>query len=156
SLEMVIGLIGVLKAGGAYLPLDPSYPRERLRFAVEDAGAAVLVTRSTLLERLPAHGRVICLDDEAAAIAGQPTIAPTVALDSNHPAYVIYTSGSTGAPKGVLVDHANLANKVLTLGADFGAGPGYRIAVVSSSAFDPSIEQVTLPLVHGAAIVIIG
>src|SRR5262249_5577356 len=97
----------------------------------------------------------LCLDADWPAIAGKPTTAPVIQLELQHPAYVIYTSGSTGTPKGVLVDHASLANKALTLGKDFAAAPGFRIALLSSSAFDPSIEQATLPLVHGASIVVI-
>jgi amino acid adenylation domain-containing protein len=156
SLEMLIGLIGILKAGGAYLPLDPSYPPERLRFMLEDARAPVLVARSSLLARLPEHdARVVCLDADWATIARQPATAPASGLQPQSSAYVIYTSGSTGTPKGTVVDHASLSNKVLTLGKDFGAGPGFRIALLSSSAFDPSIEQATLPLVHGASIIVI-
>ena len=156
SLEMLIALVGILKAGGAYLPLDPSYPPERLAFMQQDARATVLVSRAALLARLPAHdARIVCLDADWAAIARQPATAPASGLQPQNTAYVIYTSGSTGAPKGVAVDHASLSNKVLALGKDFGAGPGFRIALVSSSAFDPSIEQATLPLVHGASIVVI-
>ena len=180
SLEMVIGLIGILKAGGAYLPLDPSYPAERLSFMLEDAGCAVLVTQQALLDRLPglsgqagASGtaggaagtstgtaagtapRLIRLDADWGAIALEPSSAPDVAIAPEQAAYVIYTSGSTGTPKGVIVEHANLANKILTLGEKFGVGPGCRMALLASSAFDPSIQQATLPLVHGATIVVI-
>ncbi len=156
SLQMLVALVGILKAGGAYLPLDPGYPRERLAFMLADAGAPVLLTQATLRARLPAHvARLVCLDAEADAIARHPATAPATALRPQHPAYVIYTSGSTGTPKGVIVDHASLANKVLTLGADFGAGPGFRVALLSSPAFDPSIEQMALPLAHGASIVVI-
>jgi len=156
SLEMLIALLGILKAGGAYLPLDPDYPAERLAFMLEDAAAPVLVTHSTPLTQLPSRrARIVRIDADWAAIARQPTTAPDVTLHPHNTAYVIYTSGSTGTPKGVTVDHASLANKVLTLGKDFGAEPGFRIALLSSSAFDPSIEQATLPLVHGASIVVI-
>src|SRR5205085_9827310 len=81
--------------------------------------------------------------------------APASGLTPHNPAYVIYTSGSTGTPKGVVVDHASLANKVLTLGAEFGAGPRFRVALVSSAAFDPSIEQITLPLAHGGTTIVV-
>jgi pristinamycin I synthase 3 and 4 len=156
SLEMLVGLLGILKAGGAYLPLDPGYPRERLAFMLSDAGAPVLVTQSHLRAALPAHdAHVVDLDADAATIARLPTTAPVINLAPQHPAYVIYTSGSTGTPKGVVVDHASLANKVLTLGADFKAGPGFRMALLSSPAFDPSIEQMALPLAHGASVVVV-
>jgi non-ribosomal peptide synthetase component F len=117
-----------------------------------------VVTQSALLDRLPddaARRQIVRLDADAAAIASQPGTAPPLELDPRHPAYVIYTSGSTGTPKGVVVEHASLANKVITLGQEFGAAPGFRIALLSSCAFDPSIEQATLPLVHGASIVVI-
>ena len=156
SAAMVVGLLGILKAGGAYLPLDPSYPAERLGFMLADAGAPVLVATDALAATLPTHSaQIVRLDADAAAIARHPASAPPLALDPHHPAYVIYTSGSTGKPKGVVVSHGSLANKVVTLGADFGAGPALRVTLLSSSAFDPSIEQAALPLAHGGAVVVI-
>ena len=166
SLEMLIGLLGILKAGGAYLPLDPDYPRERLAFMLADAAAPVLVTRAALRAQLPSHdariggarsdeAHIVCLDADWPAIARQPTTPPRSGLTPQNAAYVIYTSGSSGTPKGVIVDHASLTNKILTLGPEFGAGPGFRIALLSSPAFDPSIEQMALPLAHGASIVVI-
>src|SRR5262245_34546136 len=153
---MRIGLLGILKTGGVYLPLDAGYPHERLAFMLSDACARVLVTQAHLRAQLPAHGaHVVHLDADTAAISQHPTTAPAGSLAPRHPAYVIYTSGSTGTPKGVIVDHVSLANKVLTLGADLQAGPGFRVALLSSPAFDPSIEQMALPLAHGASIVVV-
>ena len=115
SLEMVIGLLGILKAGAAYLPLDPSYPAERLSFMLSDAGCAVLVTQQALLDRLAGAGwrsrhgalaaapRLIRLDADWGAIALEPAHAPGIAIAPEQAAYVIYTSGSTGTPKGVVV-----------------------------------------------------
>src|SRR5262249_54022830 len=126
SLEMLIGLIGILKAGGAYLPLDPDYPPERLAFMLADARAPVLAAQSTPLTQLTGRrARIVRLDADWAAIARQPTTAPDIALDPHNTAYVIYTSGSTGTPKAVAVDHASLANKIVTLGNEFGAEPGF-------------------------------
>ncbi len=95
SLEMLIGLLGILKAGGVYLPLDPNYPRERLEFLLADAGVAVLVTQQALLDRLPSFTCIVRLDADWPAIARRPDTAPPLELDPDHPAYVIYTSGST-------------------------------------------------------------
>src|SRR6185503_4076308 len=110
SPEMVIGLLGILKAGAAYLPLDPNYPRERLAFMLADAGAAVLVTQGPLTGRLSAQAlsgtTLVRLDADWPQVARQPASAPDVVIDPSHPAYVIYTSGSTGTPKGVVVEHA--------------------------------------------------
>ncbi|HZC76174.1 MAG TPA: condensation domain-containing protein, partial [Ktedonobacterales bacterium] len=156
SPDMIVGLIGILKAGGAYLPLDPHYPQERLAFMLADAGARVLVTHSTLLDRLGAHdAAIVRLDADAAVIAAEPASVPAVALDPQNPAYVIYTSGSTGTPKGVVVEHASLANKLLTLGRDFSVGHGFRAALFISCGFDASIEQTLLPLIGGGAAVVI-
>ena len=106
SIEMVIGLIGILKAGAAYLPLDPNYPAERLGFMLRDARCAVLVTQSavqaSLQDRLPAlpqTAHIVRLDADWPQIARQPATEPQPNLDPNNPAYVIYTSGSTGQPK---------------------------------------------------------
>ncbi len=95
------------------------------------------------------------LDADAAVIAGEPASAPAIALDPQHPAYVIYTSGSTGTPKEVVVEHASLANKILTLGRDFHVGHGFRAALFISCGFDASIEQAMLPLIGGGAGVVI-
>ncbi|MEI8151204.1 MAG: amino acid adenylation domain-containing protein, partial [Hyphomicrobiales bacterium] len=152
SPEMVIGLLGILKAGGVYLPLDPNLPRERQAFMLADAGAAMVLAQASLADGLP-DAAIARFDDPAITL--RPATTPDVTIDPRHPAYVIYTSGSTGAPKGVVVEHASLANKMMTVGHLFGARPGFRVALLTSSSFDPSIEQSTLPLLHGASIVVI-
>ena len=117
SLDLVVGLLAMLKAGGAYLPLDPSYPAERLGFMLADAGAPVLVTRGGLAGQLPgAAARRWCTSmPTRPQIARQPSRAPDVRLHPENPAYVIYTSGSTGRPKGVVVAHGALANLLLSM-----------------------------------------
>src|SRR5256712_7345160 len=156
SPALVVALIGILKAGGAYLPLDPEYPAERLHYMLADAGAALLLTQSGLRDRVDAPGvRRLELDREAAAIAAHPRSAPASTVGPHNLAYVIYTSGSTGTPKGVAVEHASLANKILTLGRDLNGGSSFRSALVISCAFDASIEQALLPLIGGGAAVVI-
>ena len=146
------GCSGYSRREGAYLPLDPSYPRERLAFMLADAGAPVLVTQSGLIDRLPAHdAQVVCLDADWAAIAAQPATAPALALDPHHPAYVIYTSGSTGTPKGVAVTHGGLQQ--LPAG-DAGAGRPLdrhdRLMAVTTIGFDIAALELFLPLISGA------
>ena len=162
SIEMVVSLLAILKAGGVYLPLDPDYPPGRLDYMLRDAPPACVLTIARLGQRLPKSVAQLLLDhsDTASVLAQSPETNPSDAeriqpLSPLHSAYVIYTSGSTGTPKGVMVEHASLANKVFTLGLYFGIAPGYRMALLSSVAFDPSIEQITLPLVHGATIVVV-
>src|SRR5260370_23886266 len=107
---MIVALLGVLKAGGAYLPLDPAYPAERLAFMVEDAQSPVLVTLESLQGSVPLRPevRVCLLDRDAVAIGGQEVHDLEVLGSPESLAYVIYTSGSTGKPKGVLVTHRNV------------------------------------------------
>ena len=162
SVEMVVGLLGILKTGAAYLPLDPDYPAERLAYVLRDAQPACVLTTAQIAQRLPDIIAQILLDDPntTSALTQQPETNPSDAeriqpLSPLHPAYVIYTSGSTGTPKGVVVEHTSLANKVSTLGPYFRIALDCRIALLSSVAFDPSIEQITLPLIHGATIVVI-
>src|SRR6185295_15146204 len=109
SVDMVVGILGTLEAGGAYLPLDPAYPRERLDFMLADAAAPVVLSQERTLDRLgvqegPTGPRWICLDRDWPAIAASPP-APPSAVEPDHLAYVIYTSGSTGLPKGVALAH---------------------------------------------------
>jgi amino acid adenylation domain-containing protein/non-ribosomal peptide synthase protein (TIGR01720 family) len=119
SLEMVVAVLGTLKAGGATVPLDPAYPRERLAFMVEDARVAVLLTQERLRGRLPvaaprlgAPPVVLCLDGDWQEVARRPSTRPAVAVDAENLFYVIYTSGSTGRPKGIALSHGALGNLV--------------------------------------------
>ena len=114
SLEMIVGLLGVLKAGGVYVPIDPSTPQERLSFLLEDTGAAVLLTQQSLLSNLPeTRARVVCLDTDWPTISESSDATPlSHVLSPGNLAYIIYTSGSTGTPKGVMVSHASLSNTI--------------------------------------------
>jgi non-ribosomal peptide synthetase component F len=112
SLSFVTALLGVFKAGGAYLPLDPSYPQERLGFMLKDSGASVLLTEENLSSMFSAHDlRLVCLDADCETIAMQSQENPTNDVSASNLAYVIYTSGSTGKPKGVAVEHKQLLNR---------------------------------------------
>ncbi|HSK77697.1 MAG TPA: amino acid adenylation domain-containing protein, partial [Thermoanaerobaculia bacterium] len=150
SLDMVVARLGVWKAGGAYLPLDPAYPQERLAFMLEDSGARVVLTQESLEAKLPAsNARAVLLDaDWPAAEAALP------ALDLKNTAYVIYTSGSTGRPKGVLVPHASLANYVRVAAEAYGIGPADRVLQFASISFDTSAEEIDPALTTGATLVL--
>ncbi|HEX5708787.1 MAG TPA: amino acid adenylation domain-containing protein, partial [Pyrinomonadaceae bacterium] len=125
SAEMVVGLLGILKAGAAYVPLDPSYPRERLAFMIEDARLSVLLTQESLLDELPPHDtHVLCLDADRSDIARQSEANPLAGATADSLAYVIYTSGSTGRPKGVMVAHRNVANFFAAMDDRVGGGEG--------------------------------
>ncbi|HJW10587.1 MAG TPA: condensation domain-containing protein, partial [Albitalea sp.] len=158
SAEMLIGLLGILKAGAAYLPLDPQYPAERLAFMLGDASAAILVTQSALLGRLPPdpaqRRRLVRLDADWPAIARQPGSAPALRLDPRHPAYVIYTSGSTGTPKGVVVTHGSLSNFLGSMRQQVPLTPQDRLLAVTTIGFDIAALELYLPLLCGASIVI--
>ena len=113
SFEMVVALLAIFKSGGAFVPLDPNYPAERLSFMLHDAAVRVIVTRQSLLDRLPNHSAPrVCLDRDSEEIARQSMENPVGLAEAVHrnSAYVIYTSGSTGKPKGVMIEHGSLAN----------------------------------------------
>src|SRR5262249_30178447 len=115
SLELVVAILGVLKAGGAYVPLDPDYPAQRIAYMVSDAAPQVILCQDSLADRLPEHpAQVVYLNAED-PIAALPDSLPDFSVDPRNLAYVIYTSGSTGQPKGVMVDHAGLTNRLLWL-----------------------------------------
>ena len=155
SLDMPVGLLGILKAGGVYLPLDPSHPPERLGYMLADAGASVLITQVALRAQLPAHGaRVVCLDADARIIDQLPTAAPALDLDPQNAAYVIYTSGSTGTPKGVIVRHGSLANVLCGMQEQGLIDRLDRVMAVTTIAFDIAALEIFLPLVNGACLII--
>jgi non-ribosomal peptide synthetase component F len=151
SFDMVVSLLAVLKAGGAYVPLDPAYPQERLSFMIEDAGLLLMLTRQCLLERLPEQkAGVICLDQHADAIAGQPKENPSSGVTEKNLAYMIYTSGSTGNPKGVLIQHGGVRNLVEAQAQAFGVRPDSRVLQFASMSFDASVSEVFKTLSAGA------
>jgi amino acid adenylation domain-containing protein len=157
SVEAIVGLFGILKAGAAYVPLDALYPRERLTSILEQAGIAFLVTRSTLGALLPEGlTRLVCLDTEAAQLAQEPDTAPETGVDPDCLAYVIFTSGSTGRPKGVMIQHRSVVNLAgALLEAVYGnRGPGLRVSVNAPLVFDASVKQ-WIQLLHGHTLHII-
>jgi amino acid adenylation domain-containing protein len=155
SIDMVVALLGVLKAGGAYIPLDPQYPLDRLGYVLEDAGPAAVLTTAAQLDRLPSSSaRVVVLDREAEAIERCDAGRPTGGARSGDLAYCIYTSGSTGRPKGVMVCHRNVSN--LFAGMDRHIdhdAPGTWLAVGSIS-FDISVLELFWSLARGFKIVL--
>ncbi|MEO7327862.1 MAG: amino acid adenylation domain-containing protein, partial [Minicystis sp.] len=156
SLEMVIAVLGVLRAGAAYVPLDPEYPKDRLAFMMEDAQAPFLLTRSDLLPRLPAHrATVLCVDASEQALSAPPT-APLRRglLSPDHLAYVIYTSGSTGLPKGAMNTQGALRNRLLSMQQAYPLSPGDRLLHKTPFSFDVSVWELLWPLTTGARLVV--
>lgn len=155
SLEMLVAILGVLKAGGAYLPLDPAYPRERLAFMIEDAGNPVIVTRQQQLAALPNDARVTCLDRDSQKIALESTQNPATNTTPANGAYVIYTSGSTGKPKGVLVTHDNVTRLLAATGDWYRFNEHDVWTLFHSYAFDFSVWELWGSLLYGGRLVIV-
>ncbi|HEX2092675.1 MAG TPA: amino acid adenylation domain-containing protein, partial [Longimicrobiaceae bacterium] len=151
---LLAGVLGIWKAGGACLPLDPHLPRERLRFILEDTRAPVLLTTPHLEERLPAHAaRALLLDGTGSGGQGTSVDHDEVpGASSDHLAYIIYTSGSTGRPKGVRVEHRSLAGTLLAAIDTFGLGAGDVSPVLASHAFDIWFFETFAPLLAGGSI----
>jgi amino acid adenylation domain-containing protein/non-ribosomal peptide synthase protein (TIGR01720 family) len=155
SLEMVVGLLGILKAGAAYVPLDPSYPAERLAFMLEDAQVPILLTQQRLVSRLPKHGaKAICLDADWEIIAQESTENSTSNVKADNLAYVIYTSGSTGKPKGVQIEHQGLLNLVFWHQRAFAVSSAERATQIAGPAFDAAVWELWPYLTTGASIYI--
>ena len=157
SPDMIVGLFGILKAGGCYLPLDPDYPHGRNQSIVEDAGAAMVVTRecfSHCFEEMEIP--TLCLDTHWSEISRHPDRMPRVPLVAEHSAYIIYTSGSTGRPKGVRIAHASVTNLLNGLSDTVYAQlkAPLRVAVNGSLTFDTSVKQI-MQLVCGHSLVLI-
>jgi amino acid adenylation domain-containing protein len=155
SFELIIALIAVLKAGGAYLPLDPDYPQSRLAFMMEDARVAAVLTMADHKASLPADGvPLICMDTDRETIAGYPTDNPPQHAAPDHPAYIIYTSGSTGMPKGVMIHHRSMLNFVQSASREYAITADDRILQFASINFDASVEEVYPCLTRGARLVL--
>jgi len=171
SFELVVALLGVLEAGGAYVPVDPEYPRERVAFLLDDARAGVLLTHGPVLDRLPEIGgdgsgidgsgvdgrgggapRVVHLDRELPEVpAGAPPPAP---IDPESLAYVIYTSGSTGRPKGAMNRHRSIVNRLLWMQEEYRLDASDRVLQKTPFSFDVSVWEFFWPLLVGARLVV--
>ncbi|AEI67139.1 non-ribosomal peptide synthase/polyketide synthase [Corallococcus macrosporus] len=155
SLELVVSVLGILKAGGVYVPLDASYPLERLSWMKAEAGVAVLVAQEKLADEVASGGElVVCVDTEwATQIAHQPETTPSTRVCGDNLAYVMFTSGSTGKPKGVGVPHRAVSR--LVLGADYARfGPEEVWLQLAPISFDASTLEVWGALLHGAKLVV--
>lgn len=152
SPEMVSALLGILKSGAAYVPMDPLFPAERLGFMVEDARMPVLVTQQSLLDRLPPHqARTVLLDKPPGKAPASFVPSPA---GGEHPAYVIFTSGSTGRPKGVRIPHRALVNFLSSMRREPGIKPDDVLLSVTTLSFDISGLEIFLPLTTGATVVV--
>jgi amino acid adenylation domain-containing protein/FkbM family methyltransferase len=157
--EMVMAMLAVLKAGACYVPLDPAYPSERLRFILEDSAPAALISQNDLRSLLP-EGLgfpVLTLNDQAAPWSFYPNanLKPaSTALTPGHLAYVIYTSGSTGTPKGVMVEHRSLVNLISWHIEAFDLTPGHRTSSLAGLGFDAAAWEIWPTLCSGATLVL--
>ncbi|UCH93412.1 MAG: amino acid adenylation domain-containing protein, partial [Candidatus Aminicenantes bacterium] len=169
SVEMIIGILGILKAGSAYLPIDREYPGERIKYMLTDSGAKILVTTRELSKEIQFEKEIIYLSD---AINRVPTshllpfhssnppsyhlhVQPWVNAPATSLAYVIYTSGSTGKPRGVLVEHSSVINLAFSQKKYFNIDENERILQFSSICFDASVEQIFIAFFSGSALVLI-
>ena len=154
SFELVIGILGILKSGGAYLPIDPEYPEERIKFMLEDSGTEILLSQSWLSEKIEFAKKTINFNKHGFD-RGQVANLEIVNSSSDL-AYVIYTSGSTGKPKGVMVEHKNIVNLALgQIKKTYQLNEGDRVLQSSPISFDPAMEQIFIALLSGAALYLI-
>ncbi|GBD54546.1 non-ribosomal peptide synthetase [Microcystis aeruginosa NIES-298] len=151
SLDMIVALIAILKAGAAYLPLDPEYPQERLQFMLEDSQVPLLLTQSSLIDKLPNHqAKTVFLAEIWTEIKPMNWDNLTVKVTASNLANVIYTSGSTGKPKGVMVEHQGLCNLALAQIQTFAVSSQSRVLQFASFSFDACIWEVLMALGAGA------
>lgn len=154
SVELSIAILGVLKTGAAYVPLDPNYPKDRLAYILEDAAAPFVITRQGLLEKLPEHGaQNLCLDLEQETLAKQPVGNLGVRVDPQNLVYVIYTSGSTGKPKGVLTTHIALVNYCLGFVDHYKLKAEDHVLQFASISFDTAAEEIFPTWIAGCRLI---
>ncbi|WP_235006684.1 non-ribosomal peptide synthetase [Calothrix rhizosoleniae] len=155
SMEMLIGLLAILKAGATYIPLDPAYPQQRLEFILSDAQISILLTdiskinfNNTKVEKL------VCLTTDRENITVQPQENPTSQVNANHLAYIIYTSGSTGKPKGVEIQHHAVINFLTSMQQKPGLNQEDTLLAVTTISFDIAALELYLPLITGAKLIL--
>ncbi len=152
SMEMIIGLLGILKAGAAYLPLDPTYPQSRLELMLQKE--TLLLTQQDLQAKFPGSQAIICLDADWTMLAQQSSENPESRASIDSLAYVIYTSGSTGHPKGVQLTHRGIQNLVAAQTQAFSLHRGERVLQFASLSFDASVFEIAMALLTGATLLL--
>ncbi len=157
SLDLIVGLLAILKAGAAYVPIDPNYPSERIAIMLEDSRAAVLLTEQRLAARLVGpDARVVCLDDQLRSeLAQEPVTPPASSVASRNLAYVLFTSGSTGRPKGVAIEHRSVAALIGWAGQIFMPEDLAGVLFSTSICFDLSIFELFVPLSRGGTAILV-
>jgi amino acid adenylation domain-containing protein len=157
SVELVVAVLGVLKAGGTYVALDPTYPKQRLATMFEDIDLRMLLTQNRLLFSLPSHhARVVCIDSQWPAIARESGENLEIAVSPRDLAYVIFTSGSTGKPKAAAVFQRGWTNLVHWFATEFKIGAADRVLVISSFSFDITQRSIVMPLITGGELHLLG
>ncbi|MGI0483862.1 amino acid adenylation domain-containing protein [Pantanalinema rosaneae CENA516] len=155
SLEMVVGLLGILKAGGSYVPLDPAYPHDRLSYMIEDSQLPVLLTERGFQHQFAEQAvQIVCLDTDWSAIAQQPTSNLDSDVAADNLAYTIYTSGSTGKPKGVQICHHTAVNFLNSMRLQPGLTAEDILLAVTTISFDIAVLELYLPLMVGAQVIL--
>ncbi|MFZ5515906.1 MAG: amino acid adenylation domain-containing protein [Candidatus Zhuqueibacterota bacterium] len=156
SLGMMVGLLGILKASGAYVPMDPYYPKDRIEYILTDSRIPVLLTQRKLLELLPETGvRILQLDEEWDSVSREARTSPAVSVNRENLVYMIYTSGSTGKPKGTLITHRGLINYLHWCLANYPIEAGSGSLVHSSLAFDATVTGLFAPLLTGRTVTLV-
>ncbi len=151
SIDLEVALVGILRAGAAYLPIDPDFPPDRVRTILESARPRTVLTWSALEARVPAGVQRLLLDVQDDAVVDPATVPAKPELDD--PAYVIYTSGSTGVPNGVVIQHRAIVNRLEWMRTHYGFTPDDRILQKTPATFDVSVWEFFLPLIAGATLV---
>ncbi|HEV2146962.1 MAG TPA: amino acid adenylation domain-containing protein, partial [Longimicrobiaceae bacterium] len=154
SLELPVALLATLQAGGAWVPLDPDDPPERLALVLEDAAPTVLLAQERHAARLQASCPVVLLDRLEEELSGEPDTPPAVEVAPEGLAYVLFTSGSTGRPKGAMNSHRGIANRLLWMQEALALGPDDRVLQKTPISFDVSVWELFWPLVAGARLVL--
>ena len=155
-LEVLVAVLAIFKAGGTYIPLDPSHPQERLSAILEDTQPPLLLTQSHLVSVVPAIApQTFCLDQDWETVRSQPTHNPNLPLDLDQIAYIIYTSGTTGKPKGVMVSHRNLLNYIWVAQEKYGFNANDVMPAMARFSFSITMFELFSPLVAGGRLIIL-
>ncbi|MFD2169571.1 amino acid adenylation domain-containing protein [Tumebacillus lipolyticus] len=155
SVEMVVGMLGILKAGAAFLPLDPAYPEDRLAYMVEDAGVQLVLTQASIRQAMPFAARQIAyLDRDWSEIAAEQADDLAEPLPPDGLAYVIYTSGSTGKPKGVMIENSSVCNMAQALAERFSLSETSVFLQFAAFSFDAAVAELFVPLLQGATVLL--